>query len=291
MVTQTTLATPTVAVRDAIQKTFVPATILSGFTDAGHFELLAGEYLASLGAKAKSQLLARADKTRKFVATLAPFQPANVVGAEITGPHVDAIRADPLFIGAFGQRPYTFARVDITQLVALQPWVEPRGDPIPTGHEEQLKLALPHKWEVPAEFSFVPPNGPLQVFTSNPALQALAIQADIVNQVVLLSTLKHINLVQVVHFSGRHYLRNGYHRVADALADGLKDFPAIVTEAMVFPQDVQLPSHAAFNPQYFAGLPRPPLLSDFHTRAALRAKVRERRYGVIVSVVPISIGI
>lgn len=293
MVTQTTLPPPSVAVRDAIQKTFVPAKVLSGFTDVGHFEMLVGEFMSSLTAAAKTELLAKADKTRQFASALPPFAPSNVVGAEITGPHVDAIRNDPLFAAAFGQRPFKFAWVDVTQVVALQPWIEPRADPIPSDQADLLAFALPHAWEVPAEVSFIQPNGPIQLFTSNPAMQGLEVRADTASSTVILGTLKHINLVQVVHFNGRHYLRNGYHRAADALAAGVHQLPAIVTEALAFPQDIQLANYGAFSAPHLVGLTRPPLVADFKTRAALKAKVRERRYGIIVSldVKQISIGI
>ena len=100
---------------------------------------------------------------------------------------------------------------------------------------------------------------------------------------VSLGAPKHLNLIQVIHYNNRHYLRNGYHRVADALAAGIQEFPAIVVESLGNPLEVALPNFAAFNVFYTANLPRPPLLTDFHTQAAVTSKVRERRYVVTVN--------
>jgi hypothetical protein len=282
-----------VAARGKVQKTFIQARILSGFTDAGHLSLLIGEYLETLEAVARQQAIAAADASRAFVATLPPFAPAGVVRQQIQSPHIDAIRADPLFTETFGQRPHQFALVDLTQLVALQPWIEPRGDVIPAADEERLAFALPNNWDVPAEISFFQPLGPIQILTSSPALQGLRAELDSQAGTVKLGAPKHLNLVQAVHLGGRHYLLNGYHRVADALLAGVTELPALVTEAVFGPQDVQLRGEGMFNIGHILGLPRPPLVADFHTAAAISSRVRERRYGVLIDLVvkPLLIGV
>ena len=283
MVTQTALPLPSVAVRGDVQKTFIDVKVLSGFTDSGHIEILLGDYLSRLNDTDKALALSEIDATRAFVATLPPFQPTQVVKRSISGTHVDGIRADPLFQQNFGQRPHQFAYVDLTQLVALQPWIETRSDQISTDETELLHFALPHNWEVPAEVTFIQPNGPIQILTSNPALNSIALEFDKTKGTVSLGAPKHINLVQVVHYNGRHYLRNGYHRVADALAVGINEFPALVVEAMGNPMEFMLTAYGAFNGLYMSSLLRPPLVTDFHTQAAVASKVRERRYAVIVN--------
>ena len=291
--TQSAVVGAPVAARGRVQKTFIPVRILSGFTDAGHLEILTGEYLATLDAAGRQQLLAAADASRAFVATLPPFVPAGVVRGPIQSAHVDAIRADQLFAETFGQRPHQFAVVDLTQLVALQPWIEPRGDPIPTADAERLAFALPTNWDVPAEVSFIPPAGPIQILTSSPALQGLRADFDAQAGTVRLAPPKHLNLVQAVHYGGRHYLLNGYHRVADALAAGVTELPALVTEAVLGPQDIQLRGEGVFNVGHVIGLARPPLVADFHTAAAISSRVRERRYGILIDLVikPLLIGV
>ena len=165
MVTQTALPNQSVATRGYVQKTFVDVKVLSGFTDAGHVDILLGEYLSSLSDADRAIALTEIDATRVFVASLPPLQPSQVVRRSISGAHVDAILADSLFQHSYAQRPHQFAYVDLTQLIALQPWIEPRSDKIPTSEPELLEFALPHNWNVPAEISFIQPNGPIQIIT------------------------------------------------------------------------------------------------------------------------------
>src|SRR6266513_931591 len=274
-----------VAARGRVQKTFIQVRILSGFTDAGHLDILIGEYLGTLDAAARQQVTVAADASRAFVSTLPPFAPAGVVRQQVQSPHIDMIRGDPLFAETFGQRPHQFALVDLRQLVALQPWIEPRGDAIPATDAGRLAFALPTNWDVPAEVSFIAPAGPIQILTSSPALQGLRADFDAQAGTVKLGPPKHLNLVQVAHLANRHYLLNGYHRVADALLAGITELPALVTEAVLGPQDIQLRGDGMFNVGHILGLARPPLVADFHTAAAISSRVRERRYGVLIDLV------
>jgi hypothetical protein len=277
---------PAAAVRGAVQRTFVPARVLSGFADDGHLQQIIGEYLATLEEPAKQRFNTLVAESRRVVAELAAFEPGDAVCQEIRSLYTDAIAAHPLFQGTFGQRPYRFAVVDLSQIVALQPWIEPRRDRVPEDADELLRFALPDGWDIPAEISFIQPSGPIQILTSNPALSGLHVELDSSASIVKIGAPKHLNLVQVVNFSGRHYLVNGYHRVADALHAGVTRMPALVTESILGVQDIQLPGIGPFNVGYVAGLKRPPLVADFGTPAAVDAKVRERRYGFLVDIQP-----
>ena len=283
---------PVAAPRGAVEKTFVKVRVLAGFTDVNHFQILAGEYLATLDPAAQTAKLNAADAARTFVAQLPPLAPTNVIVRPIIHAHIDAIRNDPLFTNTFGQRPYQFAYVNPAGLVALQSWIEPRADALPTTEQELLDFALPTKWDVAAEVSFTPPTGPIGILSSNPAMQGFAMELDQGAGTVKISPPKHLNLVQVVQFNNRFFLKNGYHRIADALAAGVQEFPAIVITALR-PEDAALPGSSPFNLGYVLGLQRPPLVSDFHTAAAVEVKVRERRYGVFVNldVKQINIGV
>jgi hypothetical protein len=155
-----------------------------------------------------------------------------------------------------------------------------------------MKFALPNQWEVPAEINFIPPQGPIQILSSSPMFQGLSIDFDFPNGKVQLGPPKHLNLVQVSHFQGKYYLRNGYHRIADAIFAGIREFPCLLIEAFN-PLEVQLTGQNFFNFGYVVNLPRPPLVADFNTPAAIQTKTRERRYGMIVKldISPINIGI
>src|ERR1700687_4245919 len=293
MVTNNRIPTPSAAPRGSIQKTFVDARVLSGFTDDGHFEILTKEYLDTLSLQEKLKVQTDAIATRTFVSTLPPMpQNSSIIIRDIVNPHIDAIRNDPLFSQSFGRFPLRFSYVDPASIIALQAWIEPRSDSLPSTEDALLEFALPRKWDVPAEVSFIPPTGPIQILSSNPTLQGLAIELDQTVGKVILGAPKHLNLVQIANFNGRYYLRNGYHRVADAIAAHVKEIPALVIDAFN-PNDVALPGNSAFNIGYVMNLPRPPLVGDFHTNAALTTKIRERRYGVIVNfdIKPINIGI
>lgn len=292
MVTHNPIPVPTTALRGAVQKTFVPTKILSGFTNSSQFELFAGEYLATLNPQERAQVLINVQATRTFVEKLQPFQPQTIIISDIIGTHVDAIKTDPLFMQLFSQKQYRFCYVNPSNIIALQAWIEPRSDSVPDTEETLLEFALPRTWDISAEISFIPPQGPIQVLSSDPSFQGLTIELDQTTGKVMLGAPKHLNLVQIVHFQDRYFLRNGYHRVADALAAGVHKFPAIVVEASS-QNDIALPGNVAFNIDYVLNLTRPPLVQDFHTNAALATQVRERRYGVIVNIdiKPLNIGI
>jgi hypothetical protein len=241
---------------------------------------LIGEYLATLDATRRQRLLDDADASRRFVAALPAFQAGSAVLRPIKSKYVSVIQADPLFLQVFGIRPHQFAYLDLGTLIALQPWVEPRLDPIPTTENELMDFALPNNWDVPAEVSFIAPMGPIQILTSSPSFGGLRMEFDAATATVKLGAPKHLNLIQVIHFAGRYYLVNGYHRVTDALAANVHELPALVTQTMSL-QDVQLPGMGPFNAGYVQSLPRPPLVSDFTTAASIAAKMRERRLPVL----------
>ncbi len=124
MTTTTILPIQTVAQRSAVQKTFVDASLLSGFTDAAHFEMLCGEYLATLSQQDADAVRAAAAAARAFVAMLPAANPgdlANFVRQPVQGNYVAGIIADPVFQQSFGGLPHQFAHVELDRLVALQP--------------------------------------------------------------------------------------------------------------------------------------------------------------------------
>lgn len=163
---------------------------------------------------------------------------------------------------------------------------------MPTDELELLKFALPNTFELPAEVNFIPPQGPIQILSSNPMFQGLAIDLDNINGKVTLGPSKHLNLTQVRYFQGKLFLFNGYHRVADAIRLGIAEFPCLVVEAFS-PAELIVQDPRFFNFGYLSALARPPLVSDFSSQAAIITKTRERRYGMIVplDIKPINIGI
>lgn len=296
MTTTTVIPIQQIPERSVVQKTFVDATLLAGFSDEAHYEMLCGEYLATLEPNVSQLARDSAQAARNHTGNLVPpTQPdffSDIIRRPLAGNHVHRIVSDPIFQRSFAGISYQFAFVDLTRLIALQPWVEPRRDYVPTEEPDLLGFALPTDWEVPAEISYLPQTNSIQVLSSDPALSGLQVDFDKAAGRVTLSPPKHPNLVQVAIFNGRGYLRNGYHRAVDALAQGVTELPAIVTQAFT-PDQVQLPAAACFNLFHVMALSRPPLVADFLTPAATTTRVRERRYGVLISldVRPFNIGV
>lgn len=284
--------TPTPA-RGFVQRTFTDALVLSGFMDENHFAAFANEHLATLSEPEREAAKAAAARTRAAVPDLQVVPLDDVVARPAADAYLEALMAKPAFAQVFGGRPYRFAWINPAHVVAIQVFVTPRQDPVPTGAAELLRFMLPDRWEVPAEISFIPPLGPIQIVTSSPQLGGLQARLEADGARIVIEPAPHINLVQVMHFSGRYYLRNGYHRVFDAIRTGIAEIPAIVVDALQ-PADLELNlGNAAFNVGYTIGLARPPLVADFATPAAHVTRIRVRRYGVSVTlqVSPLNVGI
>jgi len=292
MPTQDAMPQPTIPVRGQVQKTFVDRLVLAGYTDKNHFLMLVGEYLSTLNEEEQKLLLNKLQAAQNYVSTLQPKDISNVELGTISNTYISELESDTIFRNAFGNTSHRFSYVNPSNIIALQPWIVQRRDTIPTDENELMKFAFPKEWDVPAEINFIPPQGPIQILSSSPLFSNLAIEFDTANGKVQLGPPKHLNLIQISHFQDKYYLRNGYHRVADAVASGIERLPALVIDAFN-PTDVQLTGPAFFGFGYISKLPRPPLVADFHTQAAVATKVRERRYGMIVSldVKQINIGI
>ena len=281
MTTVNPLPLPTVPARGLVQRTWVDVRVLAGFTDQNHFQGLVGEYLATLDAVEQQQVLAAAQAAREAAKALQEVPLADVVVRQAGGSVVEGLLADPLFMTTFQARPFGFQYVRADRLIAVQATVNPRHDLVPDGEDELLAFCLPHRWDVPAEISFVPPAGPIQITSSSPTLQTVKMEMERATGKVTLAPAPHINLVQVQEFNGRFYLRNGYHRVYDLLSAGRVEIPALVSQALA-PQEVEL-GPAGFGIGYTMGLARPPLVADLLGPSTIKTKVRERRYGVAIN--------
>lgn len=280
------------AVRGQVQKIFNDIKVLAGFTDHDHLMGIIGEYFSHQSPANQQQLLLDAQNARNFANTLPPFVPSSAEIRPITHSYIQTLVSDSVFQASFGGMVHRFAYINPMKVIALQPWIEPRNDPVPSEEIELLKFALPNTFELPAEINFIPPHGPIQILSSNPMFQGLNIDFDNINGKVTLGPPKHLNLTQVRHFQGKYFLFNGYHRIADVIRLGVTEFPCLVVDAFS-PADLLIPDQRFFSFGYLNGLARPPLVSDFSNQATIMTKIRERRYGMIVSldIKPINIGI
>jgi hypothetical protein len=277
----------------SVKKTFNEAQVLAGFMDDSHFRSFVADHLAAIPEPDQGRVLKAADDCRAAVSSLAAVALDDVVIRPLVSSRVDEILREAAFVQVFRDRATSFAWIRPRHVAALQVHVRAGKQPVPADEEGLVEWALPLEWDVPAEISFTPPLGPIQIVSSSPNLNGLQAELDGSASRVILQPAKHINLIQVVSFGGRHYLRNGYNRVVDALAAGVEEIPAVVVQA-VLPQDVALaPGWASFDLGFVMGVVRPPLMSDFHSAASLIVPTRERRYGVSIAlqISPINIGI
>lgn len=280
--------------RGQVTRSYESVQILAGFTDDNHFQSLAQESMQNLKKPQRDTLLKNVDKARQHVASQPVIDLSGVEIRPLEKEAYEKFEKDKTFQTMFSGRPYRFAWINPKKLIALQAFVKTQEEKVPTDPKQLIDFALPSNWSVPAEISFIPPMGPIYVVSSSPQLAGLEVSMDNKNGHVIIKPPSHANLIQVMHLNGRYYLRNGYHRVTGAIAEGIEELPAIVVDAFQ-PADVELPNLGAFgfSAAYFMGSPRPPLVSDFLTPASVTIEMREKRYGASVNlqISPISIGV
>jgi len=284
---------PTVPIRGEVSRTFVDARVLAGFMDDGHFRAFSGEFLSTLKKDEQESLLKKAEGSRAITGGLPDIPLQDVITRPLVGAQIESIKSNKVFQNTFRVRPFQFAWIRPERIVALQVHVKPRADPVPQSEDELIQFMLPLTWDVPAEVNFIPPVGPIYMVSSSPHMTGFEANFEAKSGKVTIQPPKHINLLQVMHFNGRYYLRNGYHRLFDAISGGIQEVPALVVEALQ-PQDVDIGGgFGSFNPGYTMGQKRPPLVADFTTDAAIPIKMRERRYGIAINlqVSPVNIGI
>jgi hypothetical protein len=283
------------AKRGVVTRNYETINTLAGFMDEQHFSGFAQEHIAGLTKREQAALFKKAENARKAAATLAPATDLHDVEIKPLDPSACAkITKDKTFQSIFGSVNHRFAWVRPEKLVALQVFVKSQKETIPKSKSKLVDFALPSDWNVPAEISFIPPFGPIYIVTSSPQMAGLEVSLDNKKGHVIMKPPSHINLIQVVQFNGRYYLKNGYHRTFGAVEAGLTELPALVVDAAQ-PADVGLFNIglAGFSIDHSMRLSRPPLVSDFKSDCCVDIPMRERRYGasVTLQISPINIGV
>ena len=280
--------------RGEVAKRFREVSVLAGFMDEAHFGAFAQEFLSTLSDPDKVSFLQAVQNARIHLATLPAMADFAAEIKPVDAADVSALIAQERFSEIFGASGYRFSWVDPKKLVAVQAFVNVQQEEVPLDEAGLLEYALPTDWSVPVELSFIPPLGPIYVVTSSTHLAGVQIRTDAETGNIIIQPPPHANLVQVLQVGGRYYLRNGYHRVAGALSEGVGSIPALVVDA-VQPSDVGIPTlgWGGFNGVYLAGLQRPPLVSDFKGPISVQIRMREKRYGASVSlqISPLNIGV
>ncbi len=265
-------------------RTFKDVLVLAGFMDDIYFKTFGREHLAELNGPETLDLLSSVSTARTLADRLEPIELADVELGLLDERNIQHIECDPLFQAAYSAVPYRFSWIDPQKLVSVQASRHDGHGPVPTEEPDLIEFALPTDWSVPAEFSFVPPAGPIYITSNSPQVTGYNLSVDPATGQILVGTNRQINLIQVVRFQDRYYLRNGYHRVVDALAAGQTRLPALVTDA--HHMSAVAMNHlglAAFDVQTSMEMSRPPLVRDFLSEVAVKIKMRMRRYGVAIT--------
>jgi hypothetical protein len=207
------------------------------------FRLYAQDHMGELGEPQQRKLLEKVEATRQQRALLEPAEELDrVILGPLSGPRINDIKADQVFVDSFKDRSVEFAWIDPARVIALQVDVTLPFDALPEDETDLIVYALPHSWNIPVEISAASPAGPFCFFSSSPSIAANPsplVEVDSTGRRLLVQPQKHVNLVQVVHMLGRYYVRNGHNRVLAAIKAGAGRLPALVVQGLL-PQDLFL---------------------------------------------------
>jgi len=274
------------------QPTRTEGRILAGFMKDRQVENFAFEMLAGASADVRRAFRASVDAARRAAAQL----PAEDLSKGVVQPldpvaeaHVASLRSDPAVTGPFLGQGWSldFGVVDLTRVVCLQGCVMDSAEVPPRDQVGMLRFALPVPTPVPCDVTVAfdkPPNLPPPItghatFLGDvPYLNSLAI--SFANGQLIFGSPTHVNLIQVAEHQGRYYLRNGYHRAALLLRNGVVRAPAAIVSGL--PPNYQMGGADMIPLEEVVSLVRPPLIKDLLGPAAIPFWRRKKRTGKLL---------
>lgn len=202
---------------------------------------------------------------------------------------------------AFAGLSWRPAMVDLRGVLAFQKIIsveglETRVASARMGKEQLLELCLPTNQPLPPSAAMVDPDGKGFTLSShNPNLRITCGlgEAEVNSgsglsparmQALMFMVSTGASYLQVVCYKGRYFIRDGYHRAAGLLREGINVAPCILIDARNFDEQVVLGRPQEFLPYEVLFGDRPPRLTDFwddgvaHTilRPVVRKVVRVR---------------
>jgi len=215
-------------------------------------------------------------------------------------PMLQAMKERPEIRAAFAGLTWYPAMVNLRDVIAFQKIISVEGleARVASAHrnkEQLLELCLPTNQPLPLSAALVDPDGRgFTVSSHNPNLRITGGQGEaevspgpglptIRMQALMFFVTLGASFVQVAHYKGRYFIRDGYHRGAGLLHEGIDVAPCILIDAKNF-DEVVMGQPQAFLPYEILFGERPPRLADFwdddvaHTilRPAVRKIVRVR---------------
>jgi hypothetical protein len=213
--------------------------------------------------QAQTELRRQLEARCQAVARRADFHPAEVITrGERRVLDEAATRTD--LQNAFKDQRWSLEWVDMRKVVAVQREVitdglEQRVRDAAEDEAALLELCIPEAPEsADVEFNLDPDRRGITLVSPNPNLRLTGLRHQ-TGAVVIRFGIPSGHIT-VAKFRGRHYLRNGYHRVAGLLRAGVTRIPAVVTEVDTFENMVV--GDGGFGGE-IVGWRVPPLLTDF----------------------------
>jgi hypothetical protein len=205
---------------------------------------------------------------RSAVAARSAFitQPAVIDGAQddtLLGP----LAARPDIQAAFAGAAWHPSFVDLRKVIALQKLVVTQGldervSAAVGNRADLVELCLPQPAPEPIEFGTDPARRAVTVTSLNPNLHFGGFNLDQLAQggPIICGCGISTNVVTVVRFAERYFLRDGTHRAVGLLRHGVFEVPAILVEATT---TADITTNREFFPPDVVLGERPPRLTDF----------------------------
>jgi hypothetical protein len=234
-----------------------------------------------------AEIVAASNEARRAVSSRAAYKPEDPVVQSNQEWHarLEAVRVRPevqahfaQFSGGPGAAPrWRPVLVDLRKVLSFQKAinVEDMGEQVPRieGADALLEYCLPGKQLPPPQGVMADLDGKgLTVSSVNPNLRFAGAQASaaMVNQAVgapavaMQALAFFVSLgtsyLQVMKYDNRYFLRDGYHRSARLIRQGVFEVPCILIEAANFEEFGCPPGSLTYEVMYG---PRPPKLTDF----------------------------
>lgn len=191
---------------------------------------------------------------------------------------VEQVAGRPQVQASFPDVPWRIEWVDLRKVLSVQKLITTDGLDVRVSNAADsdaalVELCLPAEQPVPPLGAFVDHDGlGVTISSLNPNLRAVTSQvADALvapgpglppQKMSAITFLVNLgtSYLQVAHYQGRYFLRDGYHRAAGLLRAGISHVPAVVIEAPSF--QYVAPTPGLFDHEVAFGL-RPPGLADF----------------------------
>ncbi len=276
--------------RTGLTRTFHDARVLSGFMDDAHFRAFAEVHISHLAEPERGRVLDRALEARLALSRVKDDDGYGAGLRTLDDAYVKELEGDPEFVEAFQGLDFEFSWVDPRAPIPVQVWTSTESYMLPAAPAALVRVSLPLPARAEADVAQCGPAA-FYVMSSAPQAANFAIEVDAPGSVSVRPR-PHINLVYLVLYNGRFYIRNGTHRLACAARQGLAEIPSIVVKA----RDPRLIEELLLGPNGFApahllAVQRAPRVDDFSGPFAMTLPMRDQRFGFVVSaqrlVVPI----